>query len=117
MTGFFGDSILYCSNESIVNEMLRLKARAQRARGKIAVFCVDDNFANNVRRTKALLRGIIAAGTQLSWVGQISAKLLRDGELVDLVADSGGKWIFIGMESLDPANLASVNKSFSLPCS
>ena len=26
-------------------------------------------------------------------------------ELVDLIADSGGKWIFIGMESLDPANL------------
>ncbi|HEX2917968.1 MAG TPA: hypothetical protein VHN81_05585, partial [Edaphobacter sp.] len=36
-------------------------------------------------------------------------------ELVDLIADSGGKWIFIGMESLDAANLASVNKSFNKP--
>ena len=34
---------------------------------------------------------------------------------VDLIAASGGKWIFIGMESLDPANLASVNKSFNKP--
>jgi len=34
-------------------------------------------------------------------VGQISANLLRDEELVDLIAASGGKWIFIGMESLD----------------
>ncbi len=34
---------------------------------------------------------------------------------MDLIADSGGKWIFIGMESLDPANLASVNKSFNKP--
>src|ERR1041385_8516152 len=101
VTGFFGDSIRYRSNQSIVNEMLRLKARAQRTRGKIAVFFVDDNFAINVKRTKALLRDIIAAGAQLSWVGQISANLLRDEELVDLIADSGGKWIFIGMESLD----------------
>ena len=34
VTGFFGDSIRYRSNQSIVNEMLRLKARAQRTRGK-----------------------------------------------------------------------------------
>jgi len=61
------------------------------------------------------LRDIIAAGAQLSWVGQISANLLRDEELLDLIAASGGKWIFIGMESLDPANLASVKKSFNKP--
>jgi radical SAM superfamily enzyme YgiQ (UPF0313 family) len=48
-------------------------------------------------------------------VGQISANLLRDEELLDLIAESGGKWIFIGMESLDPANLASVKKSFNKP--
>ena len=76
---------------------------------------MGDNFAINVKRTKALLRDVSAAGAQLSWVGQVSANLLRDEELVDLIADSGGKWIFIGMESLDPANLASVNKSFNKP--
>src|SRR5262249_28350255 len=80
-----------------------------------AIFFVDDNFAINVKRTKSLLRDIIAAGAELSWVGQISANLLRDEELLDLIAASGGKWIFIGMESLDPANLASVNKSFNKP--
>src|SRR5207245_3892269 len=56
-----------------------------------------------------------AAGAELSWVAQISANLLRDEELLDLIAASGGKWIFIGMESLDPANLASVKKSFNKP--
>ena len=79
------------------------------------MFFVDDNFAINVKRTKSLLRDIIAAGAELAWVGQISANLLRDPELIDLIADSGGKWIFIGMESLDPANLASVKKSFNKP--
>jgi radical SAM superfamily enzyme YgiQ (UPF0313 family) len=115
VTGFFGDSIRFRSNQSIVDEMLRIKERARGTSGKAAVFFVDDNFAINIKRTKALLRDIIAAGAELSWVGQISANLLRDEELLDLIAASGGKWIFIGMESLDPANLASVNKSFNKP--
>jgi radical SAM superfamily enzyme YgiQ (UPF0313 family) len=115
VTGFFGDSIRFRSNRSIVDEMLKIKERARHTHGQIAVFFVDDNFAINVKRTKALLRDIIAAGAELSWVGQISANLLRDEELLDLIAASGGKWIFIGMESLDPANLASVKKSFNKP--
>jgi radical SAM superfamily enzyme YgiQ (UPF0313 family) len=115
VTGFFGDSIRFRSNQSVVEEMLRLKERARRSRGQIAAFFVDDNFAIDITRTKSLLRDIIAAGAQLSWVGQISANLLRDEELVDLIAESGGRWIFIGMESLDPANLANVNKRFNQP--
>ncbi len=115
VTGFFGDSIRFRSNQSIIDELLLLKAAAKASQGKIAVFFVDDNFAINVKRTKSLLRDMIAAGAQTSWVAQISANLLRDEELVDLIAESGGKWIFIGMESLDPANLADVNKSFNKP--
>ena len=115
VTGFFGDSIRFRSNQSVVNEMLKLKQRARDTNGQVAVFFVDDNFAINVKRTKSLLREIIAAGAELSWVGQISANLLRDEELLDLIAASGGRWIFIGMESLDPANLASVNKGFNKP--
>jgi radical SAM superfamily enzyme YgiQ (UPF0313 family) len=115
VTGFFGDSIRFRTDESIVEELLHLKARASGTKGRIAVFFVDDNFAINVKRTKALLRAIIAADAQLPWVAQISANLLRDQELVDLISESGGRWIFIGMESLDPGNLASVNKSFNKP--
>ncbi|MEN3333134.1 MAG: hypothetical protein V7641_2499 [Blastocatellia bacterium] len=115
VTGFFGDSIRFRTNESVVEEMLRLKARARSEGGQIAVFFIDDNFAINVKRTKSLLRDIIAAGAQMNWVAQISANLLRDEELVDLIAASGGKWIFIGMESIDTANLAIANKGFNKP--
>src|SRR5271155_5137109 len=115
VTGFFGDSIRFRTNESVVNELLLLKARAKSELGQIAVFFIDDNFAINVKRTKSLLRDIIAANAQVHWVAQISANLLRDEELVDLIAASGGKWIFIGMESIDPANLADVNKGFNKP--
>ena len=115
VTGFFGDSIRFRSNESVVNELLLLKARATKERGQMAVFFIDDNFAINVKRTKSLLRDIIAADAQVHWVAQISANLLRDEELVDLIAAAGGKWIFIGMESIDPANLKDVNKGFNKP--
>ncbi len=115
VTGFFGDSIRFRTNESVVNELLRLKARAQSESGQVAVFFIDDNFAINIKRTKSLLRDIIAANAQVFWTAQISANLLRDEELLDLIQESGGKWIFIGMESIDPANLADVNKSFIKP--
>jgi radical SAM superfamily enzyme YgiQ (UPF0313 family) len=115
VTGFFGDSIRFRTNESVVDELLRLKARARKEDGQMAVFFIDDNFAINPKRTKSLLRDIIAAKAQLNWVAQISANLLRDEELVDLIAAAGGKWIFIGMESVDPTNLADVNKGFNKP--
>jgi len=115
VTGFFGKSIRFRSNASIVEEMSRLKVRAMREGGQIVVSFVDDNFAINITRTKSLLRDIIAANVQLPYVAQISANLLRDDELVDLIAASGGCWLFIGMESIDPANLAGVNKGFNKP--
>jgi radical SAM superfamily enzyme YgiQ (UPF0313 family) len=115
VTGFFGDSIRFRSNESVVEELLRLKARAKSEKGQMAVFFIDDNLAINKKRLKSLLRDMIAAGATLPWVAQISANLLGDEELVDLIAEAGGRWVFIGMESIDPANMADVNKNFSKP--
>src|SRR5437870_11088494 len=115
VTGFFGDQIRFRSNESVVQELLLLKQRAEKDRGKITIFFIDDNFAINIKRTKSLLRDIIAANAQLPWIAQISANLLRDEELVDLMADAGCKWVFIGMESIDPTSLAGVSKSFNKP--
>jgi radical SAM superfamily enzyme YgiQ (UPF0313 family) len=50
VTGFFGDSLRFRSDESVVNEMLRLKRRAREERGELAIFFVDDNFAINRKR-------------------------------------------------------------------
>src|SRR5687767_8186404 len=76
VTGFFGDSIRFRTNESVVNELLRLKARAKKEKGQIAVFFIDDNLAINKKRLKGLLRDVIAAGATVPWVAQISANLL-----------------------------------------
>ena len=115
VTGFFGGSIRFRTNRSIVDELLRIKARTRREGGQIAVFFVDDNFAINVKRTKSLLRDIIAAGAELNWVGQVSVNLLKDDELIDLMYASGCKWIFIGMESIDAVNLSTAHKGHNNP--
>jgi len=100
----------------VVNELLLLKARAKSEGGQIAVFFIDDNFAINIKRTKIpAARHYRPPAPKCNWVAQISANLLRDEELVDLIAASGGKWVFIGMESIDPTNLADVNKGFNKP--
>ncbi len=115
VTGFFGDSIRFRSNKSVVDELLKLKSLEKKQNGKIAVFFIDDNFAINPQRTKSLLREMIARNAQLPWVGQISMNLLRDKELVSLIAQSGGKWIFIGLESIDSKSLKSLRKGFNKP--
>lgn len=115
VTGFFGDSIRFRTNESVVEEILTLKARALRDGGKVGVFFIDDNFAINVKRTKSLLRDMIERDAIVPWVAQISINLLRDEELLDLIAASGGRWIFVGLESIDSANLKDVNKGFNKP--
>ena len=115
VTGFFGDSIRFRTNQSVVDELLLIKSRAKRDCGQAGVFFIDDNFAIQVKRTKSLLREIIAQNAILPWVAQISINLLRDEELLDLIAASGGRWIFVGLESIDAENLKNVNKSFNKP--
>jgi len=115
VTGFFGDSIRFRTNDNVIDELLLLKARAEKDQGKAAVFFIDDNFAINVKRTKSLLRDMIARDAIMPWIGQISINLLRDEELLDLIAASGGRWIFIGMESIDAESLKEVNKGFNKP--
>jgi radical SAM superfamily enzyme YgiQ (UPF0313 family) len=115
VTGFFGDSIRFRTNQSVIDELLLIKARAKRERGAVGVFFIDDNFGIHIKRTKSLLRDIITQDAGLTWVAQISINLLRDEELLDLIAASGGRWIFIGLESIDPGNLKDVNKSFNKP--
>jgi radical SAM superfamily enzyme YgiQ (UPF0313 family) len=115
VTGFFGDVIRFRSNQNVIGELRRLKQRAQSERGTLAVFFVDDNFAINLKRTKSLLRAMIAENAVVPWIAQISVNLLKDEELLNLMADSGARCIFIGLESMDADNLRSVQKSFNKP--
>jgi radical SAM superfamily enzyme YgiQ (UPF0313 family) len=115
VTGFFGDVIRFRSNQSVIGELRRLKRRAVSERGTVGVFFVDDNFAINPKRTKSLLRDMIAENAVVPWIAQVSVNLLKDEELLDLMAASGARCIFIGLESVDADNLRKVQKSFNKP--
>jgi radical SAM superfamily enzyme YgiQ (UPF0313 family) len=115
VTGFFGDSIRFRENGNVISELLRLKAMARKQKALVSVFFVDDNFAINPRRTKELLREMIQRDACIPWTAQISINLLKDPELVDLIARSGAHWIFVGLESVDPESLKAARKTFNKP--
>ena len=115
VTGFFGRQLRFRSNESVIAELLALKRVAERDAALVTVFFVDDNFAINRPRLKSLLRDMIRHDACLPWTGQISVNLLDDEELVDLIHRSGGRFIFMGLESVDPDSLKSAHKAFNKP--
>lgn len=115
VTGFFGDSIRFRDNENVIEELLRLKTMAKQNNALVNVFFIDDNFGINRKRTKSLLRDMIQSDACLPWIAQISMNLLRDEELVQLIAESGGRWIFMGLESMEPDSLKVAHKEFNKP--
>ncbi len=115
VTGFFGDELRFRTNESVIRELLLIKSIARRDKALAMVFFVDDNLAINRKRIKSLLREMIERDARLPWVGQISINLLRDEELVDLIAASGARWIFAGLESIEPESLKAAGKQFNRP--
>jgi radical SAM superfamily enzyme YgiQ (UPF0313 family) len=78
------------------------------------VFFYDDNFAANKKRTKQLLRRIIAEKNKSHFVQNFSAQvrsdIAKDTELLDLLKEAGFTIFFIGFESVNPATLEIYNK-------
>jgi radical SAM superfamily enzyme YgiQ (UPF0313 family) len=68
----------------------------------------DDNLLVKRDWAKSLLREL--AGSGKWWLTQASIDIVRDRELLDLMERSGCIGIFLGIESLDDADLRSVRK-------
>lgn len=74
-------------------------------------FFVDDNITSNLAQAKEFFRALIPLG--IRWVSQASINAAHDEEFLDLLRRSGCQGVLIGFESLDPANLAAMNKTFN----
>jgi radical SAM superfamily enzyme YgiQ (UPF0313 family) len=74
-------------------------------------FFVDDNITSNLRQAKEFFRALIPLGVR--WVSQASINAAHDEEFLDLLVRSGCQGVLIGFESLNPANLESMNKRFN----
>jgi radical SAM superfamily enzyme YgiQ (UPF0313 family) len=71
---------------------------------------LDDNIVGNRAYAKELFRALIPL--KITWLAQASLTMADDDELLTLMAKSGCKGVFIGLESVTPEGLAEVNKRY-----
>jgi radical SAM superfamily enzyme YgiQ (UPF0313 family) len=76
------------------------------------VFFVDDNLTCDMKQAKELLRALVPL--RIRWVSQASIDAAHDEELLQLMAESGCQGVLMGLESLNPDNLSSMNKDFNM---
>ncbi len=81
---------------------------------KDMVFIVDDNFIGDKKRTKALLREMIAwrerTQPHMGFFTEASVNLADDAELCELMASAGFKKVFVGIETPSPESLQECHK-------
>ena len=91
---------------------------ALRALGARNVFFVDDNLIGHRAVAKELLRFLIAYqrrhGRCFQFGTEVSLNLAQDRELLQLFREAGFGWLFIGIESPDPATLKAALKTQNL---
>jgi radical SAM superfamily enzyme YgiQ (UPF0313 family) len=72
------------------------------------VFFIDDNFIGSPEKARAILRAFLPLG--LTWHTAVSADIGRHDDILDLMAQSGCKSLFIGFETLNARNLIACRK-------
>ncbi|RIX47523.1 MAG: radical SAM protein [Rhodocyclales bacterium GT-UBC] len=78
---------------------------------KRLLFFVDDNLFSSRPELDALLR--VMTPLRRHWSCQISIDVARDSALLDRLAAAGCRYVLIGFESLEPANLKQMRKPWN----
>jgi radical SAM superfamily enzyme YgiQ (UPF0313 family) len=86
--------------------------------GITSIFFVDDNMIGNKKAAKKLFAYIAdwqaRNGSPFSFGTEVSINLSQDEELMSLMHAANFNWVFIGIESPDPASLKETGKSQNL---
>ena len=106
VTAMFGRAYRFRSAENVMTELRALRGRY--------VFFYDDNFTANRARAKELLRAMIRERLDLKWSAQVRCDAAADDELLDLMAEAGCYYVYIGMESVSPEVLKCFDKRQSI---
>tara|TARA_Y100000294_G_C8536567_1_gene329321 strand:+ start:160 stop:1464 length:1305 start_codon:yes stop_codon:yes gene_type:complete len=77
------------------------------------IFFVDDNIAINKKYAKELFKALTPLN--ITWSGQFSINAANDDKLLKLCAESGCKFLFTGLETLNSKNLENVDKNWMDP--
>ncbi len=103
---FFESSHRHRSVERVIEEI-----EATRDKTRLYFF-IDDNLTSSLDEAKALMRALIPL--RIRWVSQSAINVAHDEEALELMSRSGCQGILIGLESLAPETLKSMNKGFNL---
>ena len=103
VTSFFGHEFRVRPVEDVIKEIKGFDRKD--------FFFVDDNIVGRPRYAKELFKELIPL--KVTWGSQASITLAKDPELLDLYAKSGGKYVFIGFESLSQKNLEKMHKGWN----
>ena len=105
VTAFFGQKFRTRPVEEVIEEIKGLDSKE--------FFFVDDNITGRAGFAKKLFKELIPLNR--IWAGQTTINFARDEELLSLYAKSGGRYAFIGFESLSDENLNKISKSWNSP--
>lgn len=108
VTPMFGQGYRFRSADNVVEELKQLACSKSLTQTK--VFFYDDNFAANRTHTKELLEKMLIAGTTPGWTAQVRTDVVKDLELLKLMKKSNCYYVYVGLESVNPATLAEFNK-------
>lgn len=101
----FGRKYRFKSVETTIKELKNVASVS-----KSTIFFVDDNFAANKERTKAILKGMIEEGIKIGSSAQVRTDIAKDKELLRLMAEAKCDVVYIGFESINPKTLELYNK-------
>ncbi|MCL5102772.1 MAG: B12-binding domain-containing radical SAM protein [Armatimonadetes bacterium] len=102
VTKMFGRGYRKRGTDSVIEELKYLNPDK--------VFFYDDNFTADRERTKILLDRMLSEGITPGWSAQTRTDVVRDKELLKLMKRSNCYFLYIGLESVNPATLKEFNK-------
>jgi radical SAM superfamily enzyme YgiQ (UPF0313 family) len=105
VTALWGNRSVYRGLESTISEMEMLRD----VYGKTSIAIVDDTFVLNRKRVTAFCKSLIARNSAIEW-GCFARINLMDEELASLMARSGCRALFYGIDSGSPKVLEKVIK-------
>jgi radical SAM superfamily enzyme YgiQ (UPF0313 family) len=108
VTGMFGKSYRFRSPQNVIEELRQYDSP------KNHIFFYDDNFAANPKRLKELLLAMQEEEFSFTWSTQVRADIARREDLVRLMRQTGCSMLYIGLESVNPLSLESMNKRQTL---
>jgi radical SAM superfamily enzyme YgiQ (UPF0313 family) len=97
---YLGDAYRYRPVEEVIEEIKFVRSKD--------ILFADSNFAGNMAHAMEIMEALIPL--HVRWSALWSAHLCKNDAFMDLAQKSGLLHLNIGMESIDPKTLASMNK-------